>query len=123
MSFSFPFRDAGIGGIEGGGGDCEFRLRFGELAMAEPIDTNLRIPRVAVGEFVAVGIFKLNDPFVGVPGSELFDFPPPGEMAASPEAASVSRNSTQSRENDYVIVSTCAGRCKMCFHLCLVGFF
>jgi hypothetical protein len=105
-SLSFPFRDEGI---EGTGGDCgwEFRVRFGELAMADPIETSLRMPLVAVGEFVAEdeGMLRLNDPFVGVPGREVFDFPPAGEMAASPEPASVSRNSTQSRENDCSVMS------------------
>jgi len=51
---------------------------------------------------VTEGTDKLNELFVGVPGSELLGLPPEGETAASPEAASVRRNSTQRREKDSV---------------------
>lgn len=71
--------------------------------MADPNDASLRIPFGAVGKAAAeVGDkFRLNEAFVGVPGKEELSFVADGEWAASPEAASVRRNSTHSRENDW----------------------
>lgn len=62
--------------------------KFGELAVA--VDESRRIG--------AEGLGGENVNRVGVPGSELFLG---GGGVPSPDAASVSRNSTQRREKDY----------------------
>jgi hypothetical protein len=88
-SFSLPFLD--------GGGPS---VRFGELEVAELSrlgsrfeDTSLRADAAASAEKDCVW-----EPGVGLPGAELFERVG-GEPL--PEAASVRRNSTHSRENDY----------------------
>lgn len=83
-SFSFPLR-------EGGGP----KSKFGELAM--PADEVKDAKRL-----VLLGGLVGYVPIVGVPGRELLlrGGGEPVFGGASPEAASVRRNSTQRREND-----------------------
>lgn len=109
LSFSLPFRDGG-----------DIRERFGELAIAADVkEGRRRVDFVGVvGECVAV---------VGVPGRDvLFRV---GEVAGdSPAVASVMRNSTHKRENDWIkrlrkidISISANARVKIETDLCLVA--
>jgi hypothetical protein len=70
--------------------------RFGELIEA-PKETSRRIPPAAIlGELEFEGDGRLLEEYVGVPGRDVLE----GE-GDSPAAASVSKNSTHRRENDY----------------------
>ena len=91
-SFCFPFND----------GDEPIRDKFGELAIAaaEPND-DIRL--VLDGGLKAPGE---NMPEVGLPGRDLLGWEGlvtvEDDCRDSPEAASVRRNSTQSREKDCI---------------------
>lgn len=76
----------------------EFRTRFGELAIAAAVNEGRRLPLFKPPGERYVGEC---DGCVGVGGSELFVRL--GEVVGGdpPAAASVRRNSTQRRENDY----------------------
>lgn len=94
-SLPLPLSSDGIGG-KGGGGDGPL-WRFGELIEA-PKEANRRIPPATIlGEPVFEGDGKFLGEYVGVPGRDALG-PVEGD---SPAAASVNRNSTHRRENDY----------------------
>ena len=88
-SLPLPLPSDGIGG----GG---LLWRFGELIEA-PRETSRRTPPATIlGELVLEGDGRLLGEYVGVPGKDAL-----GLEGVSPAAASVNRNSTHRRENDY----------------------
>lgn len=92
-SLPLPLSSDDIGG-RGDGGDGPV-WRFGELIEA-PREASRRIPpKVILGEPAFEGDGRLLGEYVGVPGRDELDL-----EGDSPEAASVSRNSTHRREND-----------------------
>lgn len=89
-SLPLPLSSDGIGGGDG------LLWRFGELIEA-PRETSRRIPPATIlGELAVEGDGRLLGEYVGVPGKDAF-----GLEGVSPAAASVNRNSTHRRENDY----------------------
>jgi hypothetical protein len=90
-----PLSSGGIGG-KGGGGDGVL-WRLGELIEA-PKEASRRIPPATIlGEPVFEGDGRFLGECVGVPGREMLGL----FEGDSPAAASVNRNSTHRRENDY----------------------
>lgn len=94
-SLPLPLSSDGIGG-KGCGGDG-LLWRFGELIEA-PKEASRRIPPATIlGELMLEGDWRLLGEYVGVPGRDVLGL----VEGDSPAAASVNRNSTHRRENDY----------------------